>query len=70
MKTPKLPESYLELKKLSLVIEDICKDIELKGFGFEPDVLFGSSDGYYYLDLPKWFLIRLNNYVNKIKDNL
>ena len=59
----KLPESYIRLKQYSLLVEDICKDIDLHGFGFEPGVLFSSEAGY-SLDLPEWFLKRLYNYVS------
>lgn len=59
----KLPESYIRLKQYALVVEDICKDIDLHGFGFEPGVLFSSEMGH-SLDLPEWFLKRLYNYVS------
>lgn len=58
----KLPESYIRLKQYALLVEDICKDINLHGFGFEPGVLFSSGD--YSLDLPEWFLKRLYEYVS------
>ena len=58
----KLPESYVRLKHYALLVEDICKDIDLHGFGFDPGVLFSSER--YSLDLPEWFLERLYNYVS------
>jgi len=59
----KLPERYIRLKQYALLVEDICKDIDLHGFGFEPGVLFSSEAGY-SLDLPEWFLKRLYEYVS------
>jgi len=59
-----LPEGYLRLKKYASVVEDICSDIHLRGFGYEPGILFGTDDGRYSLDLPEWFLKRLYDYVN------
>ena len=61
----KLPENYLKLKKYSLVVEEICKDIDLHGFGFDPGVLFYSKDGR-SLELPEWFLNHLYNYVSEL----
>lgn len=58
----KLPDSYVRLKKYSLLVEDICKDIDLHGFGFDPGVLFYSRDGY-SIELPEWFLKRLYEYI-------
>jgi len=46
-----------------LLVEDICKDIDLVGWGFDPGVLFSSNDGNYTLDLPEWFLKRLYEYL-------
>lgn len=63
MSNKKLPESYMRLKQYALLVEDICKDIDLRGFGFEPGVLFSSETGY-SLDLPEWFLKRLYEYVS------
>lgn len=69
MKTKsKLPESYIRLKKYSLLVEEICKDVNLQGHGFEPGVLFVSNVGS--LDLPEWFLERLYEYVSAHKNKV
>ena len=47
------------------MVEEICKDIDLHGFGFDPGVLFYSKDGR-SLELPEWFLNRLYNYVSEL----
>jgi hypothetical protein len=64
MSKNKLPEAYVRLKPYALLVEDICKDIDLRGFGFDPGVSFCSKDAYYSLDLPEWFLKRLFDYVS------
>jgi hypothetical protein len=57
-----LPESYVRLKRYALLVEDICRDIELQGYGYDPGIVFSSPNGY-HLDLPEWFLERLASYV-------
>jgi len=61
MSNKKLPESYVRLKQYALLVEDICKDIDLRSFGFEPGVSFSSER--FSLNLPEWFLKRLYEYV-------
>jgi len=58
-----LPESYVRLKKYALLVEDICKDVDLKGFGYDPGVTFYSHG--HQLELPEWFLERLYKYVER-----
>lgn len=59
----KLPDGYIRLKPYALLVEDICKDIDLRGYGFEPGVMFVSEHGH-SLELPEWFLERLYEYVS------
>ena len=59
----RLPESYIRLKKYSNLIEEICKDINLRGFGYEPGVSFYSPSGH-SLELPEWFLEKLYDFIS------
>ena len=58
----KLPASYVRLKKYTGVVEEICKDIDLRAYGFDPGVLFIGVNGE-HLELPEWFLESLYKYV-------
>jgi hypothetical protein len=61
-KKTNLPDSYIRLKKYALLVEEICKDIELRGYGYDPGVLFASPNNR-ELDLPEWFLERLYKHI-------
>lgn len=58
----KLPKNYARLKKYALLVEEICQDIDLHSYGFEPGVVFCSPNGH-TLELPEWFLERLYSQV-------